>query len=1036
MKKDSKLRPIISALLCCVMVIGLLPLQALAEENTEAESTSLAEKVEAKNEPGTVDIVPGANEPAGDTSVKEKSSSIDSDAVITKESEEDSEDTQDDPADSKEQSNAEGSSVSKGISGFSIRRIIVQPEEYIVTYNFYDADGATLLSSQDVKNGDTLLKPETPEKSGKIFAGWYRKDESGNYADEFSAFGGVSGITEDGTVNLYAKYTDAVCIFYYDQYNNIIKSEEVEPNSTVTIYNDAPVIQVEPLTQCQDGWSLVQNGTEDVSGEFVLGTEAVKLYPILKNGYWVTFESNGGSSVASQFIAFNAAETERKATMPDPVPVKQGYLFDKWYTDAELTQEYDFSQDVTNPLTLYAGYTPTDTEYTVRYYIEYQVEDGEAGTVGEGTWDYKFFAYQIKTGKTGEQAEYEENYIFEVPYNRLRTEYELNEEKTVAPTIAADGSTVYNVYYKCKAYRLEIAVPLNDGTTQTLSYPSVKYTARLANFWDEVFKIRPEEELFDGSHRFVDPRSGGGSGDNFVQSASVLPRMSDEDYTMTYQAMGTDNSFYYFYKETLHGQAPDGIEVVTNQSDRKEGDTRTYYLARSNSFYSQAYGYTMVSPSTYRGFTPLPQYSDGIYLINPAGDGRVAVYYRYPYPAGLAIGLNYVFDADGNPVYYNGSENPIHIYFMRNSYNLTFHTNGGTELEPQSVLYEDDLSQYEPSSYVVGTTKKTVGDQEFWFDGWYSDSGLTALFDFNSTMPPYDVDLYAKWKPRTYSVTFDTGAGSKIPTQSGLDYGMTVTKPEDPTYEGHIFLGWTLNGRPYSFESGITNDITLVAQWQSLNVYRVKYELNGGKGAAPTDDKTYYENAGVPVASAEHITAPDGKVFIGWKSDVDDEIYYPNSTAPIGCKDMTLTAQWGDVPKTTLITYDFNFATFGITGEKEYEKTVSALKNNSRITLASIESLTSAPDGWTFDGWYLDKDCKDGPYTKVLVDTTDDLTANRVYAKWKKDANYKEVSGNDDILDKVPKTGDTTILALTGVMLFTLCGGIVVCVWNRKKNRV
>jgi len=63
----------------------------------------------------------------------------------------------------------------------------------------------------------------------------------------------------------------------------------------------------------------------------------------------VTFESNGGSAVASQTIS-----TENgTATKPDD-PTKDGYTFGGWYTDAALTTAYEFSTPVTVNTTLYA----------------------------------------------------------------------------------------------------------------------------------------------------------------------------------------------------------------------------------------------------------------------------------------------------------------------------------------------------------------------------------------------------------------------------------------------------------------------------------------------------------------------------------------------------------------------------------------------------------------------------------------------------------------------------------------------------------
>lgn len=67
--------------------------------------------------------------------------------------------------------------------------------------------------------------------------------------------------------------------------------------------------------------------------------------------YTVTFVTNGGSAISNQTVTSGA-----KATKPSD-PTKEGYTFAGWYTDAELTTEYDFTKNVTGNITLYAKWT-------------------------------------------------------------------------------------------------------------------------------------------------------------------------------------------------------------------------------------------------------------------------------------------------------------------------------------------------------------------------------------------------------------------------------------------------------------------------------------------------------------------------------------------------------------------------------------------------------------------------------------------------------------------------------------------------------
>lgn len=69
------------------------------------------------------------------------------------------------------------------------------------------------------------------------------------------------------------------------------------------------------------------------------------------NEYTVTFNSNGGSEVAAQTVEYDS-----KATKPAD-PTKDGYTFDNWYSDEELTTVFDFDTKITANKTLYAKWT-------------------------------------------------------------------------------------------------------------------------------------------------------------------------------------------------------------------------------------------------------------------------------------------------------------------------------------------------------------------------------------------------------------------------------------------------------------------------------------------------------------------------------------------------------------------------------------------------------------------------------------------------------------------------------------------------------
>ncbi len=114
--------------------------------------------------------------------------------------------------------------------------------------------------------------------------------------------------------------------------------------------------------------------------------------------YTITFESNGGTIVPAQSIQEN-----EKMEQPE-TPVKEGYLLDGWFKEAECETIWDFEKDtVTADITLYAKWTedPTAAVYTVSFELQ------EHGTPIE--------SLTVKTGEllTAPEAPTAEGYQFE-----------------------------------------------------------------------------------------------------------------------------------------------------------------------------------------------------------------------------------------------------------------------------------------------------------------------------------------------------------------------------------------------------------------------------------------------------------------------------------------------------------------------------------------------------------------------------------------------------------------------------------------------
>ncbi|MBQ9033022.1 MAG: InlB B-repeat-containing protein, partial [Parasporobacterium sp.] len=214
---------------------------------------------------------------------------------------------------------------------------------------------------------------------------------------------------------------------------------------------------------------------------------------------------------------------------------------------------------------------------------------------------------------------------------------------------------------------------------------------------------------------------------------------------------------------------------------------------------------------------------------------------------------------------------------------------------------------------------------------WYDESGALVPYDF-STPVTSDLTLYAQWTPVQYTVSYDlnTGDGSD-PMVQYVNYGDYAPQP-DISRDGYTFLGWYLNGEPYYFDSTVSSDLYLVAQWDKVAQNFTAYFYLNGIG----------EDYSVAVTEGDYVPQPenpyaDGYSFDGWFLDPDFTTpYYFDSPAE---SDLSIYAKWTPVQYT--VSYDLN------TGD------------GSAPTVQSVNYGDYAPqpdisrDGYTFLGWYL-----------------------------------------------------------------------------------
>lgn len=113
-----------------------------------------------------------------------------------------------------------------------------------------------------------------------------------------------------------------------------------------------------------------------------------------------------------------------------------------------------------------------------------------------------------------------------------------------------------------------------------------------------------------------------------------------------------------------------------------------------------------------------------------------------------------------------------------------------------------------------------------------------------------------------HTVTFEDENGKQICDPQTVEHGKVVEKPEDPTREGYVFLGWYNGEEEYNFDTPITADLTLTARWG----YKAEFYLLKNVDVIPLENgSTQY--------SGQNYTKRDSKNMVGVVTDVKHVVY-------------------------------------------------------------------------------------------------------------------------------------------------------------------
>ena len=395
---------------------------------------------------------------------------------------------------------------------------------------------------------------------------------------------------------------------------------------------------------------------------------------------------------------------------------------------------------------------------------------------------------------------------------------------------------------------------------------------------------------------------------------------------------------------------------------------------------------------------------------------------------------------------------------------VTFDGNGGTPSVGSMTTTDQKLTSL-PSASRSGS---------YSFDGWYTEkSGGTKIT--TATVFHANTTVYAHWTyiggggggynpPVTYyTLRFETGGGSDIPSVQGTYNTYIDLTQYVPTWRGHTFIGWYTERSLMNKVSGVylTKDMTVYAGW--------RVDENPNTGANPFTDVSekdwfygdvmfVYEN-GLMLGTSKTLFSPHGTATRGmmatilWRMEGSPAPKGKNSFTDVEAGKwyadaITWTAENGifagygkdkfgpddPITREQLAAIFYRYADY-----KGYDLTVKGNLDKFK----DADKITDYAE--TAMGWAVGSGLVKGK-SGNLLDPQGTATRAEIAAMLHRFIEkYELVQGKapgglmgwiDPKRLQIPKTGDSSVLGLWGISLCTsLAGCLALTTWQIRRRR-
>ena len=852
---------------------------------------------------------------------------------------------------------------------FSIYVITNENKVPLTTFNF--VVNGTTVSTQIVKSGDTLIAPTAPDMIGQAFVGWV--DEAGN---SFTGFGKQAEITETTTRTITARYEAALYVYFLNpDGSQIMRTEKVGDHKA---HNFTAVSYEVDSTHKLVGWAAEANGTTNIADKISVPADqtSVNVYAIIKEGYWVSFNSDGGSIVDSQFVLHG----DKLVLGKDTTPTKPGYSFDGWYNGLTKVEN---GATVTSPMTLTAHWKAAEVSYTVIHWWE-NADDNE----------YSFHESQELQGLTGATttAAAKSYTIKGKDIHGEDTSDKVFTATTIEQkTIKGDGSTIVNVYYKRKTYTMHFKERQNSRTD--LSTITKKWGQSISKEEWPTYKENGNWQIRAASYY---------GNSQYLAYTSTMP-MKDSTLWST-SGYYTYKAYYYVRNIEDTNYELHHTDVIKSSSDYlRIGNEDCYAIAgftydygdpgvggsyNNSKFYYTRNSYNLKFINNGKqDKTVSKKYEQSISNENytPARPSSLPDYYEFDgwYDNELCEGEKYVFNGKTMPA----QNVTLYAKWIAKKIDLTYNLNnpeGTVDKGTKKVAAGTIASTVLPSASAI---------EGYSFAGWYvaDENGHMTNVAFNANDAILkDTNVIGKWLYNGKLTVKYVADGVEAPKDNNVYAGgAKATVANGVTKEGKKFLGWQLDGNVYqpgqNFEvnkdlADDKNVITLTAVFGDSETSAI-LTYHPGNGNGEDQSVAILNNKEVTLESTSnlHYSAPgEDYYFAGWATSMEDA-QKGNAKYAVGDKvrvnadsSNDLYATW---VKKTVIEVTANSNTLQYNGEEQKVEGFKVVPAGYEVT-----GLKAEAKGTNF-GTYDTVITGTATVTKGGVDVTDKVIVNKINGK-------------------------------------------------------